>query len=115
MKFIPLSYAADEAEISKIFNPAINFTPGSGSKISDLFKSSNGIDVVNLIFIIIGILFFANLVLAGWDFMLSTGDPKKAALASARITNGLIGLVMAFTAYLIVKIITTLLGLGVNI
>lgn len=115
MKFIPISYAADEADISGLYNPADNFTPGPGSKITDLFKSANGLDIINLIFIIIGFLFLANLVMAGWDYMLSSGDPKKAAVASTRITNGLTGLIMAFTAYLIVKIVTSLLGLGVNI
>ncbi len=116
MKLIPLSFAADEADISSLYNPAKNFSNlGKNGKVSDLFKSGNGLDVINLIFIIIGILFFANLVMAGWDYMLSSGDPKKAAVASTRITNGLTGLVMAFTAYLIVKIISSLLGLGVNI
>ncbi len=106
----------NDAKISGLYNPSgFKFNAGS-SKITDLINGSTaGIDVINLIFIIVGFLFMANLVAAGWAYMLSSGDTKKAAVASARITNGLTGLVMAFTAYLVVKIISTLLGLGATI
>lgn len=106
----------NDAKISGLYNPAKNFSNlGKDGKISDLFSSGSGVDLINLIFIVVGLLFFANLVVAGWNYMLSSGDPKKAAIASTHITNGLAGLVMAFTAYLVVKIVSTLLGLGVNI
>jgi hypothetical protein len=104
----------NDAPISTLTNPS-KFSL-NGAKITDLFNSSTaGFDVINLIFVIVGLLFFANLISAGWDYMLSSGDPKKAAVASGRMTNGLTGIVMAFTAYLVVKIISNLLGLGTNI
>jgi hypothetical protein len=102
-----------DAKISTLYNPSsIKFNAGS-SKITDLINGTKaGFDVVNLVFIVVGLLFFANLVAGGWNYMLSSGDPKKASVASARITNGLTGLIMAFTAFLIVRLISLLLGLN---
>lgn len=112
MKLIKFIYA-DDANISGLPNPAANFTNSPGAKITDLLNPrGSGFDVISFVFIIVGILFFFNLILAGWDYMLSSGDPKKAAVANTRLTNGLTGLIMAFTAYLVVKIITTILGIG---
>lgn len=108
------TYAVDEAKISDLYNPATNFTVKPDSKITDLINSS-GFNIINFVFFIIGLLFFINLVLAGWDYLLSSGDPKKVATASGRMTNGLTGLIMAITAYLIVKIVITILGLGTTI
>jgi hypothetical protein len=108
------TYAAEEAKISDLYNPADNFTPSSTSKLTDLINSS-GFNIINLVFFIVGLLFFVNLVAAGWDFLLSSGDPKKVAVASSRLTNGLSGLAMAVSAYLIVKIVITILGIGTTI
>lgn len=103
--------AVGDAPISGLALPGgTNFTPGPGSTISNLLTPAGGVDLVNLAFIGVGIVFFVNLILAGWDYMLSSGDPKKAALASTRLTNGLTGLVMSITAFLVVKIFSTILG-----
>ncbi len=103
--------AAGDAPISGLALPnGTNFTPSANSTISDLLSPTNGVDLINLAFIGVGLAFFVNLILAGWDYMLSSGDPKKAAVASARITNGLTGLIMAVTAFLVVKIFSTILG-----
>lgn len=105
---------AADADISSLFNPATNFNKGANGTIADLLNPG-GFDVLNITFIVVGLLFFANFVMAGWDYMLSSGDPKKAAVANSRFTNGLTGLVMAITAYLVVKIITTIFGTGSDI
>ncbi len=103
----------NDAKISTLFNPSsFKFNAGS-SKITDLVNGSTaGFDVINFVFVIVGLLFFANLIAAGWAYMLSSGDPKKAAFASVRITNGFTGLVMVFTAFLVVRLISILLGLN---
>lgn len=105
---------ADDANISSLPNPATNFNKGANGRITDLLKP-NGFDVITTVFIIIGLLFFGNLVAAGWEYMLSSGDPKKVSAASGRLTNGITGLIMAFTAYLVVKIVTTILKTGATI
>ena len=105
--------AVGDAPISNLAGPAgTGFFTGANGKTgttSDIL-SKGGVDIINLVFIGVGLAFFANLILAGWDYMLSSGDPKKAAVASSRITNGLTGLIMAITAFLVVKIFSTMLG-----
>lgn len=103
-------YAADGANISSLPNPATNIP--LATNIAGLLTLSNGVNLLNLIFILTGLFFFTNLILAGWEFMMSSGDTKKISAASTRITNGLIGLVMTFTAFIVVRIITNMLGLG---
>lgn len=104
---------ADDAKISDLKGPdgsVFDGKAGSTGSIGFMLKQG-GVDIVNLAFIGVGLVFFVNLILAGWDYMLSSGDAKKAANASVRITNGLTGLVMAFTAFLVVKIIATVFSI----
>ena len=110
MNHSSLIYAADGANISGLPNPATNIP--LTANLTNLLTLSNGVNLLNLIFILTGLFFFVNLILAGWEFMMSSGDPKKVAAASTRITNGFVGLVMAFTAFIVVRLITNMLGLG---
>lgn len=110
MNIISTVYAAEGVSISTLENPASK-VPISTS-ISGLLTLTNGVNILNLIFLFVGLFFFVNLVMAGWDFMMSSGDPKKIAAATTRIQNGFIGLIMAFTAFIVVRIIVTMLGLG---
>lgn len=108
MLFIKEIIAADTAEISKLSNPA-----GNVDKSGNLGKllSGSGFNLFDLVFVLVGLAFFANLVMAGWDYMMSSGDPKKISSATSRITNGFIGLIMAMTAFLVVRTIVELLGI----
>lgn len=74
--------------------------------------TGGGFNLINFVFIIIGLLFFANLIMAGWDYMFSSGDPKKVTAATTRLINGVIGLAVAAAAFIVVRLITTMLGLG---
>lgn len=73
--------------------------------------TGGGFNLLNLIFVIIGIVFFANLIMAGWDYMLSSGDPKKVSAATTRLVNGFYGLILAFMSFLIIRLVTTTLGI----
>lgn len=108
MTLIKQTLAAD-VSISTLPNPAPNIP--LASKISDIFSLQH-FNLINFVFIIIGLLFFANLIMVGWEFMMSTGDPKKVQAATTRLINGFIGLVMAFVAFIVVRLITNVLGLG---
>lgn len=100
--------ALDTVKISDLTNPAtkIPLTRTLGTLLT-----SSGFNLLELIFVLIGLVFFANLIMVGWDYMLSSGDPKKIAAASSRITNGLIGLIMAVTAFVVVRTIASVLGI----
>jgi len=109
------AFAAQEIPIPEFStyglpNPAPNLT---NFTIAGLLKGKDdGVDVVNLIFIIIGLVFFANLIMVGWEYMMSSGDPKKVQASNTRLINGLVGLILAFVAFIIVRLITNILGLG---
>ncbi|HUC94591.1 MAG TPA: hypothetical protein VMR19_01110 [Candidatus Saccharimonadales bacterium] len=51
------------------------------------------------------------LILGGFQFMTSRGDPKAAQGAQAKITNAVIGFVIVIFAYVIVRLLGTVLGL----
>ena len=51
------------------------------------------------------------LLLGGFQYMFSRGDPKAAQSAQAKITNAVIGFVIVILAFLIVQLFGTVLGL----
>jgi hypothetical protein len=57
----------------------------------------------------IGLLIY--LVLGGFQFMTSRGDPKAAQGAQGKITNAIIGFVIIIFAYFIVQIFGQLFGI----
>jgi hypothetical protein len=105
-------YAAGVLDSINSANPAKNFLPTAD--IGNLLSgggTTGAFSLLNLIFVIIGIVFFANLIMAGWDYMFSSGDPKKVAAASTRLVNGFYGIVLAVMSFLIIRIVTTALGI----
>jgi len=97
-----------DVQISDLPNPApqIPIT----SKLTDLF-SVGGFNLINFIFVIIGLVFFANLIISGWSYMMSSGDSKKVAAATSRLINGFVGLVMAIVAFVVVRLVAKVIGL----
>lgn len=89
----------------------------TATKIPNTFNigqllTGGGFNLLNFVFILVGLFFFANLIMAGWDFMMSSGDAKKVSGATTRLMNGVIGLIMTMAAFIIVRLITNILGLG---
>ena len=52
---------------------------------------------------------------AGYDFMTSEGNPEKIKSAQAKITTGIIGIVLLVLAFLIVKVVELILGIRTGI
>lgn len=82
-----------------------------GGTIANIF-TGGGINLITLGFVLIGFLFMWNIITAGWDYMMSSGDPKKVSSATSRFLNGFLGIGIAFFAFIIVNIITNMIGLG---
>ncbi len=111
MTLINQALAAD-VKISDLLAPSVNPAPKlTNISIAGLLKG-DGLDIINLVFIIIGLIFFGNLIVVGWQFMMSSGDPKRVQASTVRLINGVIGLVMAFAAFIVVRLISQVLGLG---
>ncbi|OGD71953.1 hypothetical protein A3A84_01620 [Candidatus Collierbacteria bacterium RIFCSPLOWO2_01_FULL_50_23] len=76
--------------------------------IGDLLTTTN---IINFVFFLAGLIFFFNLLYAAWDYLLSTGDPKKIASGTQRLLNAFVGIVVVLGAFVIVRIVLAILGL----
>lgn len=81
----------------------LNFLSTPGGIISD---------ILNYIIPIAGLILLIFLIVGGFKFMTSAGDPKAAQSAKGTITTALVGFVIIFLAYWITKIAAIVLGLG---
>ncbi|HSV94916.1 MAG TPA: hypothetical protein VLH94_03035 [Spirochaetia bacterium] len=109
MTFISQTFADDGVSLSNLPDPA----PGLSNitNISGLL-TGGGFNLINLVFVLVGLVFFANLIITGWEYMMSTGDPKKVSAASTRLLNAFVGLILAVVAFIVVRLVTNVLGLG---
>ncbi len=86
-----------------------SFTTGSSSAFLNTYLPN----AVGLIFVA-GILFFFFMLLIGAvSWILSGGDKAHIENARARITNALIGLVLLFATFAIIKLIEAFFGIDI--
>jgi len=81
---------------------------------SNLSTNPNGIitTIINFIFIIVGLIFFIMLVIAGVQWVTAGGAEDKKEEAQKRIINAIIGVAIVAGSYLVVEIVSSLLGIG---
>lgn len=105
-----------QANIREVHNPATNFgDPANWNIASFLTGGDGGLNLINLAFFIIGLVFFANLIIAATIFIGSEGQPDRIAKANARLGTGLIGLVIVFSSFVIVRLIAALFGFDASV
>jgi hypothetical protein len=75
-----------------------------GSLISVIFKE--------YIFYAAGIALLIYLILGGFQLMLSRGDPKAIEGGKGKITNAIIGFVIIFASYWLVKLLGRVFGIA---
>lgn len=82
--------------------------------LEDLGQLINRLIEYSLMFVaVVGVLY---LILQGFNYIMAGGDQKKAAAARAGIQNVIIGLIVAFIAFLLVKfILINFLGVDTNL
>lgn len=68
--------------------------------------------IINVIFIIVGLIFFVMLVIAGIQWVTSGAAEDKKAEAQKRLINAIIGVAIVAAAYLVVEIVAGLLGVN---
>ncbi len=91
----------------------------SGSCVSDGVATINGFECLyrNILQVIInlaGLIFFAMLIVGGFKYLTSGGDPKKIAAASSTLTMSIIGIVGVIVSWLILLFIRTFTGVDVT-
>jgi hypothetical protein len=65
------------------------------------------------IFVLAGIILFGYLIMGGFAFLTSAGDPEKIKTAQKKLVNAIIGFVIIFAAYWLVQILEEVLGIGI--
>lgn len=71
-------------------------------------------NVVSVILGFGGIVLFVLLIVGGFNYLTSGGDPKKIEGAKATLTYAIIGIVVLVLAFLILRLIETLTGAKVT-
>jgi hypothetical protein len=89
-------------------------TPPANKIISDYPEGQSGLvyllnQVINLLYIAGGLLFFVNLLLAGYQYLASAGDQQKILSAGKRITYSIYGLIFLVSSFVIAAIIGKIL------
>lgn len=72
-----------------------------GSIISELLK---------YLFPFAGLLLFAYLVIGGFSFLTSGGDPKAMEQAKGKVTNAIVGFIIIFIAFWLVQLLDFMFG-----
>lgn len=82
-------------------------TTDATSKASSLISQ-----IIGILTIFAFIWFGFQIILAGYQFITSSGDPKKAETARKRLTDGIIGVLIVTIALGVTSLIASLLGAG---
>lgn len=93
---------------------AIDFEPLESVTANEFKNKDIGTvisSLLNIIFPIAGSLLLLYLIIGGYQFMLSRGDPKALQDAKAKITYALVGFIIVFVAYWIVRLLGEILGI----
>ena len=71
-------------------------------------------NVVKAVVALGGVMLFIMLLVGGFNFLFSAGDPKKLEMARGTITQAIMGLAIMSIAYLIILTIQTFTGVNVT-
>lgn len=73
-------------------------------------------DIVNRIIELLiplgGIILLFVLILGGYQYLMSQGQPEKIKAAQAKITTGIIGFILLVFSYIVVNLIAKIFGLS---
>ena len=98
----PAAPAADSLDLSA----SGNFVNLGNITINNMVSGA-----ITMVLIVVSLIFFFILVIGGLKWITSGGDEKKVAAARTQITNALIGLVIVFAAWAIMKLIGSVFGI----
>jgi len=80
----------------------------SGEKLGDIISA-----LLPYLFTLAGLGLFLYLIVAGFGWMTSGGDPKKTQSAKDKLTNALVGFIIIFVAYWLILILEKIFGLEI--
>lgn len=71
-------------------------------------------NILQVIVVLAGISFFIMFIVGGFQYLFSSGDPKKAAAASSTLTMAIIGLIGIICSWFILSFIQKFTGVNVT-
>jgi len=91
------------------------FLLGAGRPIKDVFSSIGSVVSIVIIFLfsLAALAAFIMILIGGIKYMFSGGDVEAAAGARSTVTYAIIGLVLVVCAFVIVKVLSTILGFNI--
>lgn len=85
---------------------------GTGGNNDTLVESlTNNILIAAIM--LAGTFFLVRLVTAGYGYLTSLGDPAKVASSTKEITNAVVGLAIVTTAFFIMQLLQSVLGIKI--
>ena len=97
------------AQITGITNPSSQFPDNNPDQLVGLIVSRFLLFAIGAA----GLVFFIRLLIAGFSYMTSLGDPAKLQGASKEVTNATIGFFVVLTSFFIIQIIETIFNLDI--
>ena len=65
------------------------------------------------LYLIAGLILFGAIIISGFQFLTSAGDPKKTASAKGCLTNAVIGFLIIFVSWWLIQIIQVIFNLDI--
>lgn len=90
-------------EFYDVFDPQSKFT-NIGGIISALLP---------YLYVIAGLILFGAIIVSGFQYLFSAGDPKKTASAKGCLTNAIIGFLIIFISWWLIQIIEVIFHLDI--
>ncbi len=87
---------------------AIPITPGTQANFTDLGNIFTRL--LQYIFPLAGIVLFVMILISGFQLLTSAGDPKAMDSAKQRLTWGMVGFIVIFVAFWLIRALEFLLG-----
>mgnify|MGYP001583836018 CR=1 FL=1 len=86
--------------------------PNRPAKISDILIVVR--NIIRLLAPVAGLAFFIMIIVGGYQFLTSGGDPKGVAQARSTLTYAIIGILLVVSAWLILVVIKEIAGVDVT-
>jgi hypothetical protein len=94
----------------------LRLLPNPAPQIRDVslggILTGGGFNLFDFLFFLAGAFFLGSLLMASIEYVTSEGDPGKINSATKRITNALVGLVIVFASFVIIRIAASIFGYG---
>ena len=101
MVIAPSVYASGTDPVSKAQGGLNDVTPaGANTDLMGIIKN-----ILSTVFVVLGVIAVAMIILGGVNYATSQGDPGKASKAKNTILYAVIGLIIAIAAFAVVNVV----------